>query len=88
MLERNDERFTAHPHREAFNNGEGQRQADRNRAAFASRARNLHCPAQNVDVAPDHIETHPTARKVGYRFRGGESRLEHQAINILVAKLI
>ncbi len=70
MLERNDKSFLAHPDREPFNDGEGQRQADGDGAALSGDTRYLSSTTQEIDIAADDVEADSAARKIGDRFGG------------------
>ena len=84
----NHESFAAAGDDQAGNDGQGERDPDLDRGAFAQPAEHIDHPADLLDVGFHHIHANPTAGKVGHCFRGRKSWEKDKAKRLAIAQLI
>ncbi len=82
--QRENEVFPADLREEPVDNGEGERQLERDRGAGALDARNLDGPAQGIDGFLDHVQAHAPARNARHFFRRGKIGHEDERKELLV----
>ncbi len=84
----NNEPLAAAGDHQTGNNGQGERDLELDRGAFAGPAEDIHDAADLLNVGLHHVQAHPAPRHVGDGFRRREPGLEDQVQRLAIGQLL